>query len=123
MSEEELKSMTIRPCPNSPNCVSTEDGRDSHRMERIAIKGTTESAMDKIVEILDSFENSEIVTKRENYVHAEFKSTIFKFVDDVEFLVDPDRNEIRFRSASRTGYYDFGVNRRRMEEFKERFLR
>ncbi len=123
MTAQEFQSTNIGPCSSSPNCVSSEDERDSHKMERIPFKGAAESAMEKIVETLKSFDNAKVVHRRDNYVRAEFKSAIFKFVDDVELLVNPDKNEIKFRSASRTGYYDFGVNRRRMEEFKERFLR
>jgi uncharacterized protein (DUF1499 family) len=41
---------------------------------------------------------------------------LFRFVDDVELAVDPAEHVVHFRSASRVGRSDFGVNRRRMEE-------
>jgi uncharacterized protein (DUF1499 family) len=37
----------------------------------------------------------------------------------VEFLIDPDGKLIHFRSASRTGYSDMGVNRKRMTEIEK----
>jgi uncharacterized protein (DUF1499 family) len=43
-------------------------------------------------------------------------------VDDVESVLDDAARVIHFRSASRTGWYDFGVNRRRMEQVSERYL-
>ena len=54
----------------------------------------------------------------ETYLHVEFTSRIFRFVDDVEFVFEDETKTIHFRSASRTGYSDFGVNRNRMEEIR-----
>jgi uncharacterized protein (DUF1499 family) len=53
---------------------------------------------------------------------VEFRSALFRFVDDVEFVLDDSARVIHFRSASRAGYYDFGVNRRRMQEISDRYL-
>ena len=55
------------------------------------------------------------------YLHVEFTSAIFRFVDDVEFLFDAGSGTIHMRSASRAGYSDFGVNRRRMEAIRSQF--
>jgi uncharacterized protein (DUF1499 family) len=52
------------------------------------------------------------------YLHYEFTSLLLRFVDDVEFLFDDDTKTVHFRSASRTGYSDLGVNRRRMERIR-----
>jgi uncharacterized protein (DUF1499 family) len=52
------------------------------------------------------------------YLHFEFTSLLLRFVDDVEFLFDDDTKTVHFRSASRIGYSDLGVNRRRMEEIR-----
>jgi uncharacterized protein (DUF1499 family) len=58
---------------------------------------------------------TKLVEENDSYLHYEFTSLLFRFVDDVEFLFDDESKTIHFRSASRTGYGDFGVNRRRME--------
>jgi uncharacterized protein (DUF1499 family) len=57
----------------------------------------------------------------ENSVHAESVSALFRFVDDVEFFFDDHQKVIHVKSASRTGYYDLGVNRRRIEIVRKRF--
>ena len=62
-----------------------------------------------------------MVRIEEDYIHAEFVSYFFKFVDDVEFYFDPAQKLIQVRSASRTGYSDLGVNRRRIEAIREQF--
>ena len=63
-----------------------------------------------------------MVVADENFLHVEFRSAVFGFVDDVEFLFDDGNKVIHVRSASRVGYYDFGVNRRRVEELRKRFM-
>jgi uncharacterized protein (DUF1499 family) len=62
-----------------------------------------------------------IITKKDNYIHATFKSRIFRFVDDVEFYFDDKEKIVHFKSASRVGHSDLGVNRKRMEEIRKRF--
>jgi uncharacterized protein (DUF1499 family) len=52
---------------------------------------------------------------------VEFQSRWFGFVDDVEFLSNDANGRIDFLSASRVGYYDLGVNRRRMAELRRLF--
>jgi uncharacterized protein (DUF1499 family) len=51
-------------------------------------------------------------------IHAEFRSRVFGFVDDVEFFFPAGQRVIHVRSASRTGYSDFGVNRKRIERMR-----
>jgi uncharacterized protein (DUF1499 family) len=63
------------------------------------------------------------VTKEDTYIQAEFRSAILRFVDDVEFLFDERTKRLHFRSASRLGYSDLGVNRKRMEELGREFER
>ena len=48
------------------------------------------------------------------YLHAQCASLLFRFVDDVEFLLDGDRGRIEVRSASRAGRSDLGVTRARV---------
>ena len=64
---------------------------------------------------------TKIITKDERYIHAEFRSEWFRFVDDVEFCFDEQKNIIHVRSASRVGYSDFGVNRKRVEDIRNRY--
>jgi len=65
---------------------------------------------------------SRIITASPDYLHAEFR-TFLGFVDDVEFYIDGEQHLIHMRSASRLGYWDFGVNRRRLEAIRVEFDR
>jgi len=113
---------SLSPCPKSPNCVSSLSEDNSHYVEPLSYKVSQEEAREKLISVIDSMKRSEIVTAKTNYIHATFKSALFGFLDDVEFSFDDERKSINVRSASRTGYYDFGVNRRRVEEIRTRFM-
>jgi uncharacterized protein (DUF1499 family) len=112
----------LSPCPKSPNCVSSLSEDKSHYVEPLSYKVSQEEAREKLITVINSMKRSEIVTAKANYIHATFKSALFGFVDDVEFSFDDERKFIDVRSASRTGYSDLGVNRRRVEEIRRRFM-
>jgi uncharacterized protein (DUF1499 family) len=125
-TDQTLKTGTIgnrlSPCPNSPNCVSSFSEDESHYVEPFTYKSNIEEARQKLIFVMQSMKRSEIATAEKTYLHATFTSSLFRFVDDVEFLFDGDRKIIHVRSAARTGYYDFGVNRRRVEDIRRRFM-
>ena len=112
----------LRPCPDKPNCVCTQDPAERHRIDPIRYSGTQDEAREKLLTIIRHMERSTLVKAEPGYVQVEFRSAFFEFVDDVEFLFDDAARLIHFRSAARTGYYDFNVNRRRMEEIRKRFM-
>ena len=109
-------------CPDSPNCVCTQASDEQHRMDPIPWSASTAAAMDRIEQVLQQMSRVKIVRVTDNYLHAEARSLIFRFVDDIEFLVDEESSLIHFRSASRSGYSDLGANRKRMEQFRDLFL-
>ena len=106
----------LHPCPKSPNCVSTQAIDEKQKMEPLNYSGSLKEAKVKIIGILNSFKRSKIITNEENYIHIEFRTATFRFVDDVEFLFDDKEKIIHFRSRARMGYSDMGVNRKRMEK-------
>ena len=111
----------IHPCPKSPNCVSTQATDEKQKMEPINYSGSLEDAKRKIITIINSLKRSKIITNEENYIHIEFRTATFRFVDDVEFLFDDKEKNIHFRSRARMGYSDMGVNRKRMEKITKLF--
>lgn len=111
------------PCPTSPNCVSSMDPKDdSHYIEPIFYKDITRDlAVDKIIMILETLKNTTVVEDTDEYIRAEVRSSFFKFIDDVEFYFPKDENIIQVRSLARSGYSDFGINRKRMEKIRVKF--
>ncbi len=111
----------LKPCPDSPNCVNSQAApADDHFIEPLAYAGTRAEARQRLLEIINETPRTRIIDNREDYIRVEFKSRLFRFVDDVEFYF-PDEPLIQVRSASRVGYSDLGVNRRRIESIRERF--
>ena len=110
-------------CPDSPNCVSTQAADSEKKMSPIALTASDDSSQDAIKKIkavvAKHFSRAKLVSEKENYLHYEFTSLIFRFVDDVEFLVDADNQQIDFRAASRVGHSDMGKNRKRMQQITD----
>jgi len=106
------------PCPDSPNCVSSQSSDEAHYVKPFTFKGTVPETRAALLSAIGELAHSEIVTVEPHYVHARFTSRWLRFVDDVEFCLDENARVINVRSASRTGYYDFGVNRKRIETIR-----
>ena len=113
----------LAPCPDSPNCVSTKSKDPGRAMPPLPYLNSAEESMNRLVSIVREMNRAVIVSASRESLHVEFRSALFRFVDDVEFVLDDSARLIHFRSASRTGYYDFGANRRRMQQISDRYLR
>lgn len=115
-----VKNKKLKPCPASPNCVSSQETSSKHSIEPIIYKISQKDAYNKLKKIIHSLDRTTIVQEKPDYLYVEFKSRIFGFVDDVEFYF-PGNGKIEVRSASRKGYSDLGVNRKRIENIKTCF--
>jgi uncharacterized protein (DUF1499 family) len=113
----------LAPCPDTPNCVSSQAKNADQRVDPILFSGDSASAWSRLRKVIAAMKGARITQEKVGSLHAEFRSALFGFVDDVEFRMDEDAGRIDVRSASRTGYFDFGVNRRRVEEILEQFAR
>lgn len=110
----------LAPCPSTPNCVNSQSQDATHNIEPLSYDSTPTQAMAEIRRAIQSMERTTIITETENYIYAEFKIKLIGFVDDVEFLLDPDAKVIHVRSASRLGESDLGVNRKRIETIRKK---
>jgi uncharacterized protein (DUF1499 family) len=108
----------LAPCPASPNCVSSQSIDREHSIEPLRYTGSPGEAMDRLKKIVIGMNRSRIITETGSYIHAEFTSALFRFVDDVEFLLDERAEVIQVRSSSRIGYSDLGMNRKRIEDIR-----
>ncbi|CDH43708.1 DUF1499 domain-containing protein [Candidatus Contendibacter odensensis] len=110
----------LAPCPDSPNCVSSQAADENQRIEALRYTGDTTQARNRLLAVLNRMERVHLRQADADYLHAEFSSAWFGFIDDVEFQFNPP-GVIQARSASRTGYYDFGVNRERVNAIRAQF--
>ena len=114
---------TLAPCPDSPNCVSSQAADEAHQIDAIGYGTSGVSAsqvMQALKQIIDDSDRAEVLRAEDGYLYAEFTSRLMGFVDDVEFLFDPSDSKIEVRSASRLGESDLGVNRKRIELIRDR---
>jgi uncharacterized protein (DUF1499 family) len=115
-----VKDNRLSPCPSSPNCVSSQSEDEKHKIDPILFNSTPAEAMDRLKKVIQGMARATIVRETPEYLHVEFR-TLLGFVDDGEFFVDGSQKVIHFRSASRVGYWDLGVNRRRAESIRREF--
>ena len=113
-----MNPKTLGPCPASPNCVSTKAQDEGHAIASFRYRKSRAEAKEALKEVIRSLPRMKLVEEDEAYLHYEATSLLLRFVDDVEFLIDDETKTIHFRSASRTGYGDLGVNRKRMEQVR-----
>lgn len=117
-----MQNGTLSPCPSSPNCVSSYASDKEHYITAICATGPVDEVMDKLVKCINHMERSTIVRREGPYLHAVFRSKIFRFVDDFECYYVPEKSRIEVRSAARMGYTDFSVNRKRVEKLRQDFI-
>ena len=109
-------------CPKSPNCVSSIATDEKHAIHPFTYTGDKAEGYETLLGILSSQKRIVIAVQSDDYLHLEFKSKLFRFVDDVEFYFPKDESLIHVRSASRKGYFDLGVNRKRVEQLRKQFI-
>ena len=111
-------------CPDKPNCVSSELAIDSAAYTQpLPLPSTMDPAdvfsfMGEIIATM----GGRVQSADKTYVAATFSSSIFGFVDDLEIRIADDEGVIHVRSASRVGYSDGGVNRKRVEALRAHFF-
>ncbi len=111
----------LRPCPNRPNCVTSQNGTDEQTLPPLTYSSDRATAYAKIKRIVLDQDNATIVEENSDYLHAKFQTKFMGFVDDMEFWFPSGQSIIHLRSASRLGYSDFGVNRKRAEHIRALF--
>lgn len=111
----------LKPAPNKPNCVNSQSQKGSSKIPPLAYTGGAKAALARLKAIVEAMSTAKVIEARSEYFYAEFTSSLMGFVDDVEFYVDEKASVIHVRSASRLGYRDFDVNRKRVEAIREAF--
>ena len=109
------KSSGFLDCPDTPNCVSSLAKNPKYRVDPFTLKNDPKTSWDIVQKTVGSLPRTTMVSADNTDIHAECRSMIFRFVDDLKLHLIPSNGIIHIRSASRTGYFDLGVNRDRVE--------
>jgi uncharacterized protein (DUF1499 family) len=113
-----IANSKLAPCPDSPNCLSSDAHDSEHKTPPFQIAGASSDAWAAAREIVAALPRTRIVNETPDYLHAECRSGVFRFVDDLELHLRPADEIIAVRSASRVGHSDFGVNQRRIKAIR-----
>jgi uncharacterized protein (DUF1499 family) len=108
----------LRPCPSSPNCVSSLAKDSDQHVPALLLRVVSEQSWQQVKSAITELPRTRIATATNEYLHAECRSAVFGFVDDLELQLRRKDGRIEVRSAARLGYYDFGVNRERLEQLR-----
>jgi uncharacterized protein (DUF1499 family) len=116
-----MKGQFFHNCPNSPNCVSTMEKRKGYYIAPIKYSLSKEDAFKKMLVVINAMNKVTILKQTPSYIHAVFRTPLMNFADDVEFYFPEKVQVIHLKSASRIGFSDMGVNRKRVESIRKRF--
>tara|TARA_B100000212_G_C27340333_1_gene518904 strand:+ start:503 stop:943 length:441 start_codon:yes stop_codon:yes gene_type:complete len=101
----------LNSCSNHYNCV----------LESWQVSDASSSFIE-LKEILQNTPRIEIIDIQKDYIHALAISRIMKYVDDIEIKKYSEDNILKIKSKSRNGFYDLGVNKRRVNTLHFRLI-
>lgn len=117
----------LKPPARTPNSVSSQADlwpdaprKDYARIAPLPLQGDAKATIARIAAVVEDLPGTRIVEQRDDYLYVQFTTALMRYVDDVEFWVDPAAGVVQVRSASRLGSKDFGVNRARIESIRAR---
>lgn len=111
----------LKPLSNKPNGVSTLAVEASKKVDTISFVEDLKTTKELIKKACEAYGNSKIIKEEDNYMHLVFTTGTMKYNDDVEFYFDEKNNLVHYRSESRVGYSDMGLNMERYNEIMKHF--
>lgn len=115
-----VRAGRLVPCPDRPNCVCSEIQEKTAAVVPLRFSGEGDRAWTRAVRIVQQM-GGQVIREKTGYLHAVFRSRVYRFVDDLELRLDRKQRVIHLRSAARSGYSDFGINRERAEQLQVLF--
>ena len=120
----------LKPPSTTRNSVSSQAAlypdnpmRSYAEIQPLPLKNASaEQSMTALLAALHGMPDISVIEQNPDYLYAQAQTPWLKFVDDLEFWVNPKLGVIDVRSASRLGREDFGVNRKRVEAIREAYL-
>ncbi|NDV20142.1 DUF1499 domain-containing protein [Pseudodesulfovibrio sp. JC047] len=113
-----MRDGLFAPCGTSQECLSSQANDAHHAIAPIVTTKTPEIVMVDLGNAIESIFGGTVLLVEGKYLRAEFKNSFFRTVDDAEFYYDEPAGEIQIHILSRSGWFDFGNNRDRIEEIR-----
>lgn len=109
----------LKPLSKKPNNVSTQSDIEAKKVDTLAFKFSVEATMESLKKAVNEYGGGQIETETPDYLYVIFTTSLMKYHDDVEFWLDTEKNEVHYRSSSRAGYSDMGLNRARYNKIAD----
>ncbi len=110
-----MKNGQFKPLSSKPNGVSSQAEDTTKFVKALSFIGDVETTKDHLLEACESFGKCTVMVNEEDYMHVVFTTGTMKYRDDVEFYFDKTNEIVHYRSESRIGYSDMGLNKERYE--------
>lgn len=114
-----LENGRLREIPNKQNAVSTQTAYDDKKIEPLPMKASLKASKDAMKYAFEQYGDIVIENENVNYIYAIATTGTMKYHDDIEVYFDDKKGVVEYRSASRAGYGDMGLNRKRFNELAE----
>nr|WP_321257349.1 DUF1499 domain-containing protein [uncultured Pseudodesulfovibrio sp.] len=112
---------TFAVCGETNDCVSSQATNPKNKIAPIIAHGDSEIVMVDLGNAIESIFGGKVLLVEDNYLRAEFKSSVMRTMDDAEFFYDQHAGIIHVHAISRGDFLDFGGNRDRIEELRQIF--
>lgn len=114
------QGLLIQACkPGLQNCVSSLNTEPELSAEALTMQGTLPAMQADLAAAIRAETNVQIAYEGKGRIDVTFRTAIFRFPDDAQFALNSN-GTVHFRSKSRIGLRDFGVNRDRIERIRQR---
>ena len=113
-----LQNNQLSACPETPNCVLSQNPDSAHAIDSIPYRQSTSEARELLLKVLSVVPRTTVIENSGNYIRVEFQTNLLGFVDDGEFYFPSNEKLIHMRSASRMGESDLNLNHRRIEQIR-----
>lgn len=104
--------------PDKPNAVSSQTDIVEKYVEPLPYKVDRGETLTALIGTLNHMGGNDFQVRESHYIYTVFTTATLHFHDDVELLLDDETQQVYFRSQSRAGHSDMGLNRKRYEQFK-----
>lgn len=109
--------------PDSPNAVSSQTKIAEKKVEPLPYLGDAAQSKAAVKAALAALGTATVVEENDNYIHAVDTTPKMRYHDDLEFFFDDGAKLVQFRSASRVGYSDMGLNRSRYDRLRKLYMK
>ncbi|MBU1172050.1 MAG: DUF1499 domain-containing protein [Proteobacteria bacterium] len=101
-------------CSPLPNCVSSTTRILYNRTSPFELLMPSQEAWPMIKDAISHIPRTEIMEYNDTYIHAKCRTRVFRFVDNLELVLQPDMKTVSVRSSSTIAISDLNVNRMRI---------